>query len=126
MDKKEKKLSGALPMMLQSGLYSDLVLVAASSGKEFSVHKNILAAYSPVFASLFSTDVMVKEENRLLVIDMDTTTLELILKFIYSDITFLDYLIRPLEMMKAAIKVCCSILLSSLPNYVCVFLKLAV
>lgn len=92
--------------MLQSGLYSDIVLVTATSGKEFSVHKNILAAFSPVFASLFSTDVMVKEENRLLVIDIDTATLELLLKFIYNEIRLSDFLTCPIELMKAAIKVC--------------------
>lgn len=105
MENKAAKISGVLPEILQSGLYSDLTLVVAASGKKFPVHKIVLATFSPVFANLLKTDKMVKRENLLIVREINNITLELLLKFIYGEICFSDYLSHPYELYNASIKV---------------------
>lgn len=105
LKEREEKMMKALPKMLQSGRYSDVRLVASVSGKEFPVHRNILAASSPVFAAFFEGPANAAGKRQMHIVNINTTTLELLLKFIYNDICFTDYLNRPYELLNAAIKV---------------------
>ena len=104
LKEREEKMMKALPKMLQNGRYSDVRLVASVSGKEFPVHRNVLAASSPVFATFFDEPANAGK-RQMHIVNINTTTLELLLKFIYNDICFTDYLNRPYELLNAAIKV---------------------
>lgn len=68
--------------ILNESEYSDFVFIV--QGKEFKVHKNILAAASPVFHKLFSAELKESRTNECDVKDMEPTIFQYLLSFIYS------------------------------------------
>ena len=55
----------------------------ARGGREFNVHRTLLAARSPVFATMFTTDMSEKELGRAKVSDIWPETLREMLRYIY-------------------------------------------
>lgn len=68
--------------ILNESKYSDFVFIV--QGKQFKVHKSILAAASPVFDKLFSADLIESRTNECDVKDMEPTIFQYLLSFIYS------------------------------------------
>jgi BTB/POZ domain len=53
-------------------------------GKEFKVHRNILAAASPVFTKLFTADMEEAQNGECIVNDIEPEIFELLLRFIHK------------------------------------------
>ncbi|KAF6202045.1 hypothetical protein GE061_004442 [Apolygus lucorum] len=67
-------------------LNQKLVDVAVEvNGKEFMVHKAVLAARSPVFASMFETNMTESNMNRVVITDIEPDVFVELLRFMYSD-----------------------------------------
>ncbi|XP_044740015.1 speckle-type POZ protein-like, partial [Chrysoperla carnea] len=60
------------------------VILSVADGKEFQVHKTILAARSPVFAAMFEHEMEERKLNRVNITDIDYEILHELLKFIYT------------------------------------------
>lgn len=74
-------------------------------GREFAVHKLILASRSHVFADLFNSQQLDEEDPRLIIDDIDAETGEEFLRYLYTEkVTNLKQLARGL--LIAADKVC--------------------
>ena len=68
--------------LLQSAKLADFTFVIG--GKEFAVHKAILAAQSPVFAGMFEHEMREQIESRLELTDVEVEVFEQLLRYIYS------------------------------------------
>eukprot|EP00928_Gymnodinium_smaydae_P048032 TRINITY_DN32080_c0_g1_i1.p1 TRINITY_DN32080_c0_g1~~TRINITY_DN32080_c0_g1_i1.p1 ORF type:complete len:547 (-),score=75.53 TRINITY_DN32080_c0_g1_i1:82-1572(-) len=62
--------------------FSDMQVVA--QGKTLNVHRNVLAAQSPVFRGMISTSMKETLQGRLEIADMDSTTAHAFFKYLYS------------------------------------------
>ena len=69
--------------LLQDEQFCDVTLVAGK--KRIRVHKLILSARSPVFASMFQHEMMETTTNVVTIADIRPEILEAMLKFIYTD-----------------------------------------
>nr|XP_029707645.1 protein roadkill isoform X1 [Aedes albopictus] len=78
----ECKLSEDLGLLFDSEKFSDVTL--AVGGREFQVHKAILAARSPVFAAMFEHEMEERKQNRVAITDVDHEVLKEMLRFIYT------------------------------------------
>ncbi|XP_048557212.1 BTB/POZ and MATH domain-containing protein 1-like [Triticum urartu] len=78
-----RQLPGRLHRALKNGTGTDITLLVG--GKEFSAHKFMLAAQSPVFeAQLFGS--MAKKDMRWIkVVDMEPAIFEMLLHYVYTD-----------------------------------------
>lgn len=95
-------LKDSYPELLKSGRLSDFTLVPAS-GREFHVHKTVLAANSNYFASMFEKE---KGLKRLVSPKIEERTLEILLDFMYSGrVDIPQCLGRPFEILCGAIRV---------------------
>ncbi|XP_064464742.1 speckle-type POZ protein-like [Ornithodoros turicata] len=63
--------------------YADVTLIA--EGKDFRVHKIILAMRSPVFAAMLKNNMKEKQENRVHLDDISAEALQEMITFIYTD-----------------------------------------
>lgn len=70
--------------LLENSEYSD-VIVSCVNGKEFRVHKNILASRSAVFDAMFKYNMKENESNYVEISDIDEKVLEQMLRYIYTD-----------------------------------------
>lgn len=77
----KSRLKDDLGKLLEDKLFSDVTLVV--NGGELRAHKNVLAARSPVFASLFRNQQDV-EPTRLTIPDVDYDVMRELLRFIYT------------------------------------------
>lgn len=68
--------------LLRSSELSDAVLVVGQ--KEFAVHRNILAARSPVFSGMFRCDLEESKNGRVVINDLRVDVCELMLIYIYT------------------------------------------
>lgn len=68
--------------ILNESKYSDFIFIV--KGKSFKVHKNILAAASPVFDKLFSAELKESRSNECDVNNIQPFIFECLLNFIYS------------------------------------------
>uniref|UniRef100_A0A182PMX2 BTB domain-containing protein n=1 Tax=Anopheles epiroticus TaxID=199890 RepID=A0A182PMX2_9DIPT len=78
----ECKLSEDLGTLFDNEKFSDVTL--AVGGREFQVHKAILAARSPVFAAMFEHEMEERKQNRVAITDVDHEVLKEMLRFIYT------------------------------------------
>lgn len=69
--------------MLQEGAASTITL-RAKNGKEFVVNKAILAAHSPVFAAMFSTDMKEKKDGVVAIDDIGEGGLKMFLLYLFT------------------------------------------
>ncbi|GBM89277.1 TD and POZ domain-containing protein 3 [Araneus ventricosus] len=69
--------------LYNEGILSDAKLKTAT--ETFPVHKLVLSARSPVFKSMFTTDMREKTHNCVDIDDLDADTVRRMLKFMYSD-----------------------------------------
>src|SRR5699024_7598585 len=76
-------LSTDYQSLLQSGKHSDLLLLVG--GKEFAVHKAILAARSSVFERMLDHDTRENQEGIVEITDIDKDVCEQMLRYIYTD-----------------------------------------
>lgn len=114
----ECRLSDDLSGLFESQKFSDVILCV--SGKEFFVHKAILAARSPVFAAMFEHEMEEKKQNRVDITDMDYDVLREMLRFIYTGkAPFLEKL--DAELLAAADKVRNNFLLLIYQKLICTF-----
>ncbi|XP_055952006.1 speckle-type POZ protein-like [Argiope bruennichi] len=67
----------------EDGMFSDVCLRAGS--ESFPAHKLILSAFSPVFRSMFTTDMAEKKNGFVDISDVDPETLRLLLSHIYTN-----------------------------------------
>ena len=75
-------LSEDLKLLLENEQLADLVLSA--NGKEYQVHKAILAARSPVFAAMFQHNMKENENSRIDITDVEETIVPEMLRYIYT------------------------------------------
>ncbi len=78
----DSELGTRLALLREKDVLTDFTL--AVGGKEFKVHKVILAAQSPVFRRMFETDMKEKQEGRSVIEDMSTDVAEELLTFMYT------------------------------------------
>lgn len=74
-----------LKNLLESGHHSDVTLNVKD--KEFKVHKNILAAHSPVFAAMMLHDTKEKATGIVNIDDIEPEVFSEFLRFLYSGCT---------------------------------------
>jgi hypothetical protein len=77
-----KIIIGHFCSMLGDPTFADFKFIV--KGKEFKVHKNILAAASPVFLKMFTTDMEESRKGECKIDDFNPETFEEMLRFIYS------------------------------------------
>ena len=75
-------LSENLNSLLVSKEHSDVTLIVGE--KQFAAHKAILAARSPVFSAMFSSELKECREGRAEITDIDCEVFEHLLKYIYT------------------------------------------
>jgi BTB/POZ domain len=68
--------------MLDDPQFSDFKFIV--KGKEFKVHRNILAAASPVFAKMFTAGMEEAQNGKCIVKDIEPEIFEHLLRFIYG------------------------------------------
>ncbi|VDP10438.1 unnamed protein product [Soboliphyme baturini] len=78
----ECRLSDDLGALFESQQFTDCTLFV--QGKEFRVHKSILAARSAVFAAMFEHEMEEKKRNRVLITDVDADVLHEMLRYTYT------------------------------------------
>ncbi len=78
----DSELGTRLALLREEEVLTDFTL--AIGGKEFKVHKVVLAAQSPVFRRMFETDMKEKQEGRSAIEDMSTDVAEELLTFMYT------------------------------------------
>jgi speckle-type POZ protein len=69
---------------INNSQYSDFTLVC-SDGVEFPVHRLVLARASKVFDKMFEIDMCEKKENKAILSDINSATLQLMLRYIYAN-----------------------------------------
>ncbi|XP_044739264.1 speckle-type POZ protein-like [Chrysoperla carnea] len=72
-----------LEILFETKKFCDATLSVAD-GKEFQVHKTILAARSPIFAAMFDHEMEERKLNRVNITDIEYDILHELLKFIYT------------------------------------------
>lgn len=77
------KLSSAFERQFQKQEFSDVKIVACC-GRELPAHKFVLAALSPVFSAMFTNDMIEKNDNSVVVKDLDYDSLREMLRFMYT------------------------------------------
>ena len=80
----ENTLGNDLKRMIERNHGTDVTLVS-SDGKEFPAHTLILASRSPVFAAMFEHDMKEKQERKVLIADLNSSTVEDLVHFMYTD-----------------------------------------
>jgi len=80
--KDQQELCGALRALLASGQLCDMVVSAG--GERIEAHKAILAARSPVFASMFSCPMRESAGGEVLLDDLPAPTVRALLTFLYT------------------------------------------
>ncbi|XP_065219097.1 speckle-type POZ protein B isoform X4 [Planococcus citri] len=78
----ECRLSEDLGCLFENQKFSDVTL--SVGGKDFLVHKAILAARSPVFAAMFEHEMEERKQNRVAITDVDQDVLKEMLRYIYT------------------------------------------
>uniref|UniRef100_M8AY70 Uncharacterized protein n=1 Tax=Aegilops tauschii TaxID=37682 RepID=M8AY70_AEGTA len=77
------KLPGRLHRALKDGKGADVTLLVG--GTEFSAHRFMLAAQSPVFDTQFFGPMMDKDTPCMEIVDMEPTIFEMLLHCVYTD-----------------------------------------
>lgn len=75
------KIAGNILHMLDDSIFSDFTFIVG--GREFKVHKNILAASSPVFMDLFTTAMATAEDSHRIE-EIKPEFFQCLLRFIYG------------------------------------------
>ncbi|XP_036337466.1 protein roadkill-like [Rhagoletis pomonella] len=78
----ECRLSDDLGALFHNEKFSDVTLTVA--GREFRAHKAILAARSEVFSAMFEHEMKEREQNNVVIEDIDHEVLKEMLCFIYT------------------------------------------
>lgn len=77
-----KDLVDDLATLLDDQKFCDISLCAGD--KEFQAHRSILGARSPVFAAMFEHDTLEKEQNRVVIEDIDSDVMHQLLRYVYT------------------------------------------
>lgn len=78
----ECRLSEDLAQLFENQAFSDCMLMC--NGREFGVHKALLAARSPVFAAMFEHGMRESQSDRVDVTDVDPDVMKEMLRFMYT------------------------------------------
>jgi len=81
-DGKEGPLARDMLEMLRTGQHSDVRVIAGD--RSFACHSNILAARSPVFAAMFSHDMVENRNGKVDISDLPPLTVEAMLHWMYG------------------------------------------
>jgi len=81
--KENESLNTDLNSLLENGLYADFTLLVG--GKEFQLHKAILASRSPYFKTMLESDFEESRKNRLEIDDVELELFEEFLRYVYTD-----------------------------------------
>jgi speckle-type POZ protein len=92
-----------LGKMLDSDLFSDVTLITTADGKEHKSHKAVLAGCSPVFKAMFENETEEKKLNRVVIEDLEGSTIRSMLEFVYKG-TVSDIAVTGFELFQAAEK----------------------
>ena len=76
-----KALQANVALLTDDSTFSDFTFIV--KGKEFKLHKIILAAASPVMRRMFTTNMGESRENKCIVDDIEPDIFEYLVKFIY-------------------------------------------
>merc|ERR1719312_2252265 len=76
------RLSTDMLDMLSTGLLSDVIVKCENY--EFTCHKSILSARSPVFAAMFQHNMSEAQNHEVDILDLAPSTVHLMLEYIYS------------------------------------------
>ena len=71
-----------LSNLYQNHLFNDIILCV--DGFEFPCHKNVLAASSPYFMAMFSSNLTERHQQRIFLKEMDSKIMTLVLDYIYT------------------------------------------
>ncbi|ELU05505.1 hypothetical protein CAPTEDRAFT_36834, partial [Capitella teleta] len=71
-----------LGMLFEQKIFADITLVAGS--QHFLCHRAILAVSSPYFLTMFNTELSEKNQSEIVLQEMEASTLELILEYVYT------------------------------------------
>jgi len=77
-----KAIFEGLPSLLKSGLFSDIAILVGSS--EFRAHKLVLAAHSPYFLAMMTTDMRETADQCVTLPSLNSDTFKLVLDFMYT------------------------------------------
>lgn len=94
---------GLLEKMMEDTLFSDVTLVSTVDAKEHKAHRAVLAACSPVFKAMFENETQEKKLNRVIIEDLEGSTIRSMLEYIYKG-TVGDISDTGLELFQAAEK----------------------
>ena len=81
LQQESEKLHNDLQTMLENAEFSDVTFVVG--GKEFQLHKNILAVRSPVFTAMLKNDFEEKKLGRVELPDLSVEVFDELLRYIY-------------------------------------------
>ncbi|KAK7488296.1 hypothetical protein BaRGS_00020455 [Batillaria attramentaria] len=82
MNEQQKRLLDGLQEMFETGMLSDVTLVADDT--RVSCHRNVLAASSPYFRAMFTSDVSESEQKEVTLQDISGSVLHLLVTYVYS------------------------------------------
>ena len=109
-----ENLRGNYQALLENGKFNDVIFVV--DGKEFQLHKSILAARSPVFAVMLKNDFDEKKRGKVELPDISSDAFEELLRYIYSGV-IPDMDQFALELFEAADKVGFICYITSIAKY---------
>lgn len=103
-ENKLNKLSDDFGSLMSDSIHSDFTIIVKT--KEFKVHKVVLSVRSPVFNTMFRSDMMEAADNIVKINDVEPCTFEQLLIFIYSGKIPEDLDYYAMDLFVAADKVC--------------------
>ena len=89
--------------MLSNAL-TDIIIIVKT--EEFKVHKTVLSAHSPVFMKMFLSDMKEATDNKVEIKDVEPSTFEKFLEFIYCEDVPEDLSYYAMDLFVLADKVC--------------------
>lgn len=87
-DERAANLLKGFSKLYKNKEFVDVTLVVEE--REFPCHRNVLAISSPFFMAMFNSDMSESRQEKITLKDMDSSTMELVLDYIYTGQVFLS------------------------------------
>ena len=95
-----KEILRNLNNLRHEGSLCDVTLVV--EGREFRVHRNVLAASSPYFRNMFTSDIREKTESKVAIEALTSSVMEGLLSYIYTGAVEIGEEWRARDLLSAA------------------------